>query len=163
MRILLSMGLLVLLLNACGSAQPSGDGGTETGSTSARVVRAIDGDTIEVELGGAQEDVRYIGIDTPETVDPDEPVGCFGHAASRFNSRLVSGRRVRLVFDRERRDQYGRLLAYVHLGERFVNAALVRGGYARTLVFPPNTRHAAQFARLQQRAADRGRGLWGRC
>jgi micrococcal nuclease len=133
------------------------------GSTTAEVVRAVDGDTIEVELDGGTEDVRYIGVDTPETVDPDEPVGCYGHAASRFNAGLVEGERVRLVFDRELRDRYGRLLAYVSVDGRLVNAELVRRGYARTLVFPPNTAHADQFARLQQHAADAGRGLWGRC
>ena len=75
----------------------------------------------------------------------------------------LDGRTVRLVFDRERHDVYGRLLAYVYVGGRFVNAALVRGGYARTDPFPPNTAHAALFARLAERAGRRGRGLWGRC
>ena len=68
---------------------------------------------------------------------------CFGPQASRFNHRLVEGRRVRLVFGVERRDVYGRLLAYVYLGDRFVNAELVRRGLARTLTIPPNDRFAA--------------------
>ena len=83
----------------------------------AEVLRVIDGDTIEVELGGAEEDVRYIGIDTPESVVPGEPVECFGKEASAANERLVEGETVRLVFDAERRDHYGRLLAYVYVGE----------------------------------------------
>jgi len=70
---------------------------------------------------------------------------------------------VRLVFDRERRDVYGRLLAYVYAGSRFVNAALVRQGYARTLEIAPNTRHAELFGRLATRAARAGRGLWESC
>jgi len=153
----------------------SGDGG-EGGSTSAghavsaRVVRVIDGDTIEVSISGQNEDVRYIGVDTPETVKPDTPVQCYGPQSSAENHRLVDGRTVRLVFDRERRDVYGRLLAYVYTGargeagkSRFVNAALVRDGYARTLTIPPNTAHVSLLGRLQARAGRAGRGLWDAC
>ena len=96
-----------------------------------------------MSLDGREEDVRYIGVDTPETVKPDTPVQCFGPQASRFNHALVEHRRVRLVFGVERRDVYGRLLAYVYLGGRFVNAELVRRGLARTLTIPPNDRFAA--------------------
>ena len=88
---------------------------------------------------------------------------CFGPQASAFNHRLVEGQRVRLAFGVERRDVYGRLLAYVHLGGRFVNAELVRRGLARTLTIAPNDRFAERFERLQQAAARAGRGLWGRC
>jgi micrococcal nuclease len=137
--------------------------GEPPASGMAYVVRAIDGDTIEVRLDGRREDVRYIGVDTPETVKPGTPVQCFGPRAHRFNARLVEGRRVRLEFGVERRDVYGRLLAYVHLGRRFVNAELVRLGFARTLAIAPNTRFAERFARLQLAAARAGRGLWGAC
>jgi micrococcal nuclease len=131
----------------------------------------VDGDTIEVELaGGSQEDVRYIGIDTPESVKPDTPVQCAAKKASMVNERLVGGRRVTLRFDVERRDDYGRLLAYVYVPggspnvrPRFVNAALVRRGLARTLTISPNDSFAALFARLQARAGIAGRGLWGAC
>lgn len=129
----------------------------------AYVVRAIDGDTIEVRLDGRREDVRYIGVDTPETVKPGTPVQCFGPRAHRFNTRLVEGRRVRLEFGVEQRDVYGRLLAYVHLGPRFVNAELVRRGLARTLAIAPNTRFAERFQRLELAAARAGRGLWSAC
>lgn len=127
------------------------------------VVRAVDGDTIEVRIGGRLEDVRYIGVDTPETVKPDTPVQCFGPRASSFNHHLVEGRQVRLVFGVERRDIYGRLLAYVYLGRRFVNASLVRRGLARSLTIPPNDRFAPLFRRLELGAARAGRGLWGAC
>jgi micrococcal nuclease len=139
--------------------------GEEAGpaSAGAYVVRAVDGDTIEVRLDGELEDVRYIGVDTPETVKPDTPVQCFGPRASAFDHRLVEGRRVRLVFGVERRDIYGRLLAYVYLGRRFVNAELVRRGLARTLTIAPNDLHARLFKRLEKRAARVGRGLWGAC
>jgi micrococcal nuclease len=138
-------------------------GGPPPRSAGAYVLRAVDGDTIEVRLDGAEEDVRYIGVDTPETVKPDTPVQCFGPQASTFNHRLVEGRRVRLVFGEERRDAYGRLLAYVYLDGRFVNAELVRRGLARTLTIPPNDRFAGQLKRLEITAARAGRGLWGGC
>ncbi len=127
------------------------------------VIRVVDGDTLEVRIGGEVEDVRLIGVDTPETVDPEEPVQCFGHRASRFQHRLVEGRRVRLVFGVEHRDAYGRLLAYAYLGPRFINAELVRRGLARTLAIPPNTRYRARFERLELAAARAGHGLWGAC
>jgi len=127
------------------------------------VVRAVDGDTIEVQMDGRREDVRYIGVDTPETVKPGTPVQCFGPRAHHFNSRMVTHHRVRLVFGVERRDVYGRLLAYVYLSHRFVNAELARRGLARTLTIPPNDRYARRFERLQAAAARAGRGLWGAC
>jgi micrococcal nuclease len=132
-------------------------------SARAQVVRAVDGDTIEARIGGELEDVRYIGVDTPETVKPGTPVQCFGHRASDFDRRLVEGQRARLVFGVERRDIYGRLLAYVYIGHRFINAELVRRGFARTLAIPPNTRYSALFEHLERHAAQRGRGLWGTC
>ncbi|HEX6153238.1 MAG TPA: thermonuclease family protein [Solirubrobacterales bacterium] len=132
-------------------------------SASAYVTRVVDGDTVEVQLHGEEEDVRYIGVDTPETVKPGAPVDCFGPQASSFNHRLVERRRVRLVFGPERRDQYGRLLAYVYLGDRFVNAELVRRGFARTLFIPPNDRFEGRLKRLEIAAARAGRGLWGAC
>ncbi len=132
-------------------------------STTARVTRVVDGDTVEARVDGHTEDVRYIGIDTPESVKPDTPVECYALAASHHNEDLVEGETVRLDFDAERRDVYGRLLAYVHLGDVFVNADLVRGGYATTLTIPPNTRYAELFDRLQREASADGRGLWGAC
>jgi micrococcal nuclease len=137
--------------------------GSEPASAHAYVVRAVDGDTIEARIDGAVEDVRYIGVDTPETVKPGTPVQCFGHRASDFDRRLVEGRRARLVFGVERRDVYGRLLAYVYIGHRFVNEELVRRGFARTLAIAPNTRYSALFGTLERRAARLGRGLWGAC
>jgi micrococcal nuclease len=128
-----------------------------------QVTRVVDGDTVEVQIEGREEDVRYIGVDTPETVKPGEPVDCFGPQASSFNHRMVEGREVRLVFDRERRDDYDRLLAYVYLGDRFVNAELVRRGFAETLTIPPNDRFAERLKRLEIAAARAGRGLWGAC
>ena len=138
------------------------------------MTRVVDGDTFEARVGGQVEDVRLIGVDTPETVKPGTPVQCFGPQASHFTHSLLEGRRVRLVFGVERRDVYGRLLAYANLrpaggspaGARrswFVNAILVRRGLARSLTIPPNDRFAPLFRRLELRAAGSGRGLWDAC
>jgi micrococcal nuclease len=132
-------------------------------STTARVIRVVDGDTILAEVGGRSRYVRYIGVDTPETVKPDVPVQCYGPQAHDFNEHLVAGRQVKLVLGAERSDKYGRLLAYVYAGGRFVNADLVRRGFARTLTIPPNDRYAPLFQRLAERAGRLGRGLWGVC
>jgi micrococcal nuclease len=153
------------LLGDCGEDPPRPAGEShEPGRVTARVVGVTDGDTIEVRLpGGEIEDVRYIGVDTPESVDPEEPVQCLGHRASAANARLVEGRTVRLRFDAERRDDYGRLLAYVYARGRLVNAVLVRRGLARTLTIPPNDSMAPLFGRLQSAAGRAGRGVWGAC
>lgn len=135
----------------------------EPASADALVTRVVDGDTVEARIDGELEDVRLIGIDTPETVKPGAPVECFGPEASEFTKGLLEGRRVHLVFGVERRDRYGRLLAYAHLGDRFVNAVIVRRGLATTLTIPPNDDHARLFARLEKEAARSGRGLWGAC
>ena len=140
-----------------------GDGEEGPASASVQVLRAVDGDTIEVRLGGETEDVRYIGVDTPETVKPGTPVQCFGPRASAFTHRLADGRRARLVLGVERRDVYGRLLAYVRIGPRLLNAMLLRRGLARTLTIPPNDRFAPRFRRLELGAARAGRGLWAAC
>jgi micrococcal nuclease len=165
---LLLLALLALVLfsdRGNETGVPSEERGTSSEQRVARahVTRVIDGDTIEVSIAGRDDEVRYIGIDTPETVKPGTPVQCFGPQASSFNHRLVEGRAVRLVFDSERRDVYGRLLAYVFVGQRFVNARLVRLGYARTLTIPPNDTHAGLFHRLARDAGLAGRGLWGTC
>lgn len=127
------------------------------------VTRVVDGDTFEARIDGAVEDVRLIGVDTPETVKPGAPVECFGPRASRFAHRLLEGRRVALRFGVERRDRYGRLLAYVRLDGQLVNAILLRRGLARTLTIPPNDRLAPRFERIERTAARAGRGLWGAC
>jgi micrococcal nuclease len=129
------------------------------------VARVVDGDTFVLDSG---ERVRLLGIDTPETVDPDRPVGCFGPEASQYAKHLLTGQRVRLVYDPEHHDRYGRLLAYVYLirGARpplFVNARLLTAGYARTMSIPPNIAHASDLAALEAQAALAGRGLWSAC
>ena len=157
-----AMLALAAALSSCGGSSSGG------GELSGEVLRSVDGDTIIVRLGGHDERVRYIGIDTPETVAPGRAVGCFGPEASHANQQLVEGRQVRLALDAEQRDRYGRLLAYVYVetpsgAEQFVNAELVTRGLAIAREYPPNTLHAAQFERLAQQARRSGRGLWKSC
>ena len=124
----------------------------------ATVEWVADGDTIRLTNG---EPVRYIGIDSPELHHPYKPVQPFAREAREANQRLVEGRRVRLEFDAEQRDRYGRLLAYMYLEDgTFVNAELMRQGCARTLTIRPNTRHAEEFRRLEEEARQARRGLW---
>lgn len=131
-------------------------------STTAEVVRVIDGDTIVVRITGEEQTIRYIGIDTPEPYRDGEPA-CFSLEASLKNKELVQGKTVRLESDSEDTDRYDRLLRYVYVDEVFVNAELVRGGYAKKLVIKPNTTHKNQFADLEQTAREQGLGLWGDC
>jgi micrococcal nuclease len=146
--------------------RPWEGGGPDAGgpaSVAATVARVVDGDTVEIEFEGGRDDLRLIGVDTPETVKPGTPVQCFGPRASSFTHRRLEGRRVRVEFGVERRDVYGRLLGYLRLDRGMFNATLVRRGLARSLTIPPNDLHAALFRRLELAAARAGRGLWGGC
>ena len=131
-----------------------------TGSAAtAFVQRAVDGDTVLLSSG---ERVRYIGIDTPELHHPRKPVEPYAREAKEFNRRLVEGKTVRLEFDVQRRDKYGRLLAYVFLEDgTFVNAELLKQGYAHLLTIPPDVKYTDLFVQLQREAREAKRGLWG--
>jgi len=127
------------------------------------VERVVDGDTIVV---GGGHHVRLIGIDTPETKDPRKPVQCFGREASAFLTGLLPrGTGVRLVGDVEPRDFYDRTLAYAYRlpDGLFVNADLVRQGFARVLTIPPNVAHTDELLALDRQAREAGRGLWSAC
>jgi micrococcal nuclease len=115
-------------------------------------MQIVDGDTSEVELQGLRERARYIGIDTPETKHPNRGVEPYEPEATEANRRLVQGQMVSLEFDVQPRDQDGRLLAYVYVGEVMMNAELVRQGYALLSTYPPNVKHEALFVRLQREA-----------
>lgn len=156
--------LLVFVVLRGGGDPGSTDRGPVSPTMTVNVVRAVDGDTAVVSLPDGSEDrVRYIGVDTPESVKPDTPVQCYAEQASAFNHRAVDGQKVRLILGDEQRDVYDRLLAYVHIGQRFLNAELIEGGYARTLTIPPNDRYAPLFERLESQAGRNGTGLWGSC
>jgi micrococcal nuclease len=124
------------------------------------VVGVVDGDTIHVQRGVRVEKVRYIGIDAPEIHHPTRGEEPGGREAAAVNRRLLGGRHVRLELDVRSRDRYGRLLAYVWVGDLMVNAELVRLGYAQMMTVPPNVRHQALFLKLGREARAAGRGLW---
>ena len=161
--VLLAIGIAIgwYLQKDDGKEDPANAGSS---SVTARVDRVVDGDTAKVWVDGESEYVRYIGIDTPESVKEGSPVECFGVEASRFNERLLArDEQVKLEFDTERRDQYVRLLAYVYSGSTLLQAELLREGYATTLEVPPNTSRARQFAELESGAKAAGLGGWSRC
>lgn len=127
---------------------------------SVKVVRVIDGDTIELETG---QKVRYIGVDTPETVHPNKSIQCFGIEASNKNKELVEGKSVRLEKDVSETDKYGRLLRYVYLNNTFINKYLVEEGYAYASTYPPDAKHQEVFKAAQQQAQSGEKGLWSNC
>ncbi|MDD5083972.1 MAG: thermonuclease family protein [Candidatus Moranbacteria bacterium] len=122
------------------------------------VKRVVDGDTIELEDG---RKVRYIGVNTPESVKVNSPAECFGKEASAKNKELVEGKSVRLEKDVSEADRYGRLLRFVYLEDgTFVNDELVRAGYARVSTFPPDVKLAEQFKQAEREARENKRGIW---
>jgi len=125
-----------------------------------KVMRVIDGDTIQIAGG---ERVRYIGMDTPETVDPNLPVECYGPEATEENKKLVGGQTVRLEKDITNRDKYGRLLRYVYVGDTFVNLELVKEGYAKMANYPPDEKYNDEISQAQEEAKASGLGLWTAC
>jgi len=130
-------------------------------SVLARVVQVYDGDTIGVEIDGERYVVRYIGIDAPEPGQGYLGFEWLGPEATEFNRALVEGRVVRLERDVSETDKYGRLLRYVWAGDVFVNAALVREGFAEARAYPPDVRHQELFERLQAEAQAAQLGIWG--
>lgn len=129
------------------------------------VTKVVDGDTIVVD---SEFTVRLIGIDTPETVDPRRPVGCFGKEASNKTKELLSGKVVFLQKDASETDKYKRLLRYVFLplsdGQTlFVNDYLVRAGFAKVLTYPPDVKYNEQFRQAEREARENNLGLWSKC
>ena len=135
---------------------------SEAGSSTVMVSRVVDGDTIEISpaVEGIDE-VRLIGVDTPETTDPEEGVEPMGPEASAFATEELDGRGVDLEFDEEMEDQYGRLLAYVHVGGEMFNEVLLEEGYAQAYPYEPNTRYEGRFASAQEEARSANLGIWG--
>jgi micrococcal nuclease len=129
-----------------------------------RVLEAVDGDTLVVELpDGSTDTVRILGVDTPETHHPTKGVECFGPEAAAYTAARLTGRFVRLVGDVEPRDIYDRRLAYVIVdGHRF-DDELLRKGYARLLVIEPNRAHARDLLAAELDARNAHRGLWAEC
>jgi len=143
---------LLLPLLAAGAASAATIEGT--------VVRIVDGDTIYVRLADRVEKIRYIGVNAPEIHHPLKGQEPGGREAAAVNRHLVGGRHVRLELDVRTRDRYGRLLAYIWVGDTMINAELVRRGYAQVMTVPPNVKYQEMFVTLQREARHAGRGLW---
>lgn len=128
------------------------------------VSHVVDGDTIDVLIAGKTTRIRFIGMDTPETVDPRKPVQCFGKEAKQYNKELVEGKKVRLEKDISETDKYHRLLRYVYLTDgTMVNQKLVADGYARVYTYPPDVHFSSLFLKAEQSARQANLGLWAKC
>lgn len=134
---------------------------SEMSREKARVKRVVDGDTIELTDG---RKLRYIGIDTPETVDPNRPSGCFGKEASNKNKELVENKEIELEKDVSETDKFGRLLRYVYLTDtEMVNEKMVRDGYAFARTYPPDVKYQEKLRQAEADARTNNRGLWASC
>lgn len=163
LMIFLGFSLLWFGMQSTSKEQTSATAGLQ--GEKAFVSKVVDGDTLELVDG---KTVRFIGIDTPETVDPKRPVGCFGKEASNETKSLLSGKEVILQKDVSDKDKYGRLLRLIFLplpnGQLlFVNDYLVREGFARVMTYPPDIKYNEKLRQAEEEAKQYGRGLWGFC
>ena len=156
-----------LLLTILAVLQPAVSAQTapaaHAGVTWYTVTRVVDGDTFWINDGSREGlKIRLIGVDAPEPRNSGKKLkGYFGSESSVYLAQLIEGRKVRLEYDVSRYDRYGRTLAYVYLYDgTFVNADLVKKGYATVMTMPPNVRHADEFVRLAEKARKQKKGLW---
>ncbi|MBR2283917.1 MAG: thermonuclease family protein [Ruminococcus sp.] len=127
------------------------------------VVRVVDGDTIVVDIDGAETKIRFIGVDTPESVNPDKSLNTEqGKIASEFTADMLTGKQIYLEYDTERTDKYGRTLAYVFLSDKFtmVEAELLKSGMAEVMTIEPNSKYALYFEELEAEAKQNKVGFW---
>lgn len=128
------------------------------------VTKIVDGDTVWVSAkNGREEKIRLIGIDAHEVRNTrQKKAGFYGKEASAYLRKRISGKKVRLEYDVQRYDRYRRTLAYIYLEDgTFINAEMVRKGYAVVLTIAPNVKYADKFILYQQEARKNQRGLWG--
>jgi micrococcal nuclease len=127
------------------------------------VRKVVDGDTFWIDDGTQKGlKIRLIGVDAPESRNSGKKeISSFGREASDYLTRLIGGKKVRLEYDVGHLDKYGRTLAYVYLKDgTFVNAALVKNGYATVMTVPPNVKYADTFIKLERKARNKNKGLW---
>ena len=153
------------------SGNNSGNDSGNQDFVQAVIVRAVDGDTAVVKIDGQEKRVRFLGVDTPETVHPNKPVQFYGKEASNFTKESLNGRRVWLEYDSNPQDRYGRHLAYIWLNnpktinestirENMFNAKLLLGGYAKVMIIKPNKRYESEFRKFQEEARNKKLGVW---
>lgn len=157
---------VAVLLTACSSGAGSADTAPGTLHGPYPVVRAVDGDTIRVDRNGEEIVVRFIGLDTPETVAPDRPVECYGPEASARTAELVEGGQVWLEYDEASglTDKYDRTLAFIWLDQQtMLNELLIREGFAEEVTYTDGYAHQRDFRDAEDAARNAGLGLWGAC
>lgn len=148
----------------------------DTESNAATIVKIIDGDTYKVSYNGKTENIRLIGIDTPESRANSKAkkdakktgvnvkaITTLGKQATQYIKSLIEpGDQIKIEFDVQERDRYGRILGYVYLEDgTFLNEKIIREGYAQVMTVPPNVKYQDKFLIAQQEARDNNRGLWG--
>lgn len=161
----IAAGTLVVLAG-CGSTGTATDTAPGTLHGPYPVVRSVDGDTIRVNRNGEEIVIRFIGLDTPETVAPDRPVECFGPEASARTKELVEGGQVWLEYDEASglTDKYDRTLAFVWLDQQtMLNELLIAEGYAEEVTYTDGYAHQRDFQDAERAAQSAGLGLWGAC
>jgi len=157
---------IAVLTTACQADASAATTASTALPVNATMISVVDGDTIDVAIGGHRERVRLIGIDTPETKKPNTPVQCYGPEATAFTKSLLpKDTALHLERDVVARDDFGRMLAYVYLADdgKFVNMTIVRQGFARPLTIRPNDAHAGEFVDAARTAEREHIGLWARC
>lgn len=137
------------------------------------VARVVDGDTAVIRVNGEERRVRFLGVDTPETVHPNKPVQYYGKEASNFSKESLTGKNVWLEYDASPTDRYGRHLAYIwtsrpdsvtesSMRNSMFNAKLLLGGYAKVMIIKPNGKYADLFRKFESEAKTAKRGLWSK-
>ena len=156
--------LLFTTLNiSCESKSKNKHRTNESNEEYLSVTIVVDGDTFWADNGTSKGiKIRLIGVDAPESRNVfKKKLGYYGKEAKAYLTKMLSGKNVKLVCDVDSLDQYGRTLAYVYLeGGTFVNADLMKNGYAMVMTIPPNVKFADEFVKLQQEARENNRGLW---
>lgn len=159
----LRLTLLLLSLTLFNISCNSRSGDRKSNTELLTVTKIVDGDTFWADNGTEKGiKIRLIGVDAPESRKTfKKEIGYFGKEAKEYLNIMLTGKRVKLEFDVTKTDQYGRTLAYVYLEDgTFVNAELVKQGYAMVMTIPPNVKYADLFLKLQQEARENNRGLW---
>ena len=167
MRGVIASFALLIGLASCSSSSPLPNGQADLVKIAdGKIVKVVDGDTVDIDIDGHTERVRLIGVNTPETKHPTKPIECFGPEASAYLTQLLpKGTTVRIERDVEARDRYGRMLLYLYLGSNdlFINLDLVARGYGTPMSIEPNTFHRNDFVRAAAQAEAANVGLWKAC
>lgn len=172
-KLVIILSVLFILLVGCTeessktktpvNKEPAGTGDRQKpGQGMYRVIRVVDGDTIVISYKGKNEKVRFIGINTPEIHHPEKGEEPYGAEAAQYTKKLLENQTVKVKFDVDQKDRYGRLLGYIYLDDgTFINARLLQEGYAQVMTVPPNVKYAEYFVRLEREARKAEKGLWG--